>query len=201
MQHKNAEYFDVLGKFIEDYWDRYGVSPTTRVIAAGTNLSNATVGRYLQYMKDHGMIDYQGHRCYKTRKQLLSELGLQQVPMLGRVAYGIPKFAEENIEGYIKLPESFLGKDSFYLLHADGESMVGADINDGDLVLIRKQPTAEYGQIVVALIEDEATLKRYYPEPENGIIRLHPENDKMDDIIVKNCMIQGVAVKVLKDLH
>ena len=201
MQHKNEKYFDVLGKFIEDYWDRYGVSPTTRVIAAETNLSNATVGRYLQYMREHGMIDYQGHRCYKTRKQLRVELNLEQIPLLGRVACGIPKYAEENIEEYIKLPASYLGKGSFYLLHADGESMVNADIDDGDLVLIRKQSTAEYGQIVVALIEDEATLKRYWPEPENGIIRLHPENDEMDDIIVPNCVIQGVAVKVLKDLH
>lgn len=201
MQHKNEKYFDVLGKFIEDYWDRYGVSPTTRVIAAETNLSNATVGRYLQYMREHGMIDYQGHRCYKTRKQLRGELNMEQIPLLGRVACGIPKYAEENIEEYIKLPASFLGKGSFYLLHAEGESMVNADIDDGDLVLIRKQPTAEYGQIVVALIEDEATLKRYWPESENGIIRLHPENDKMDDIIVPNCVIQGVAVKVLKDLH
>lgn len=201
MQHKNTEYFDVLRKFIEDYWDRYGVSPTTRAIAAGVNLSNATVGRYLQYMKEHGMIDYQGHRCYKTRKQLLSDLGLEQVPVLGRIACGIPKFAEENIEEYIKLPESFLGKGSFYLLHADGDSMVDADIDDGDLVLIRKQQTADPGQIVVALIEDEATLKRYFPEPQNGWIRLRPENEEMDDIIVKDCVIQGVAVKVLKDLH
>ena len=79
--------------------------------------------------------------------------------------------------------------------------MIDAGIDDGDLVLIRQQSTAEEGQIVVALMEDEATLKRFYTEPENGIIRLHPENHTMEDIIVENCIIQGVAVKVLKDLE
>lgn len=201
MQHKNEENFSVLEKFIEDYWDRYGVSPTTRAIAAGTNLSNSTVGRYLQYMRDHGMIEYRGHRAYKTRKQLLGETHIVPVPLLGRVACGIPKYAEQNIEEYIKLPESLLGKGSFYLLHADGDSMVEADIDDGDLVLVKKQDTADSGKIVVALIGDEATLKRYYPEPENERVRLHPENRTMKDIYVPNCIIQGVAVKVLKDLH
>lgn len=201
MQHKNEEYFGILEKFIEDYWDEFGVSPTTRAIADGTNLSNATVGRYLQYMRQHGMIDYQGHRCYKTRKQILGESGQCSVPVLGRIACGIPKFAEENIEEYIKLPVSLVGKGSFYLLHADGESMIEAGIDDGDLVMVRKQETAESGQIVVALIDNEATLKRYYPEPENHRVRLHPENRQMENIFVDHCVIQGVAVKVLKDLH
>ena len=78
--------------------------------------------------------------------------------------------------------------------------MVEAGIDDGDLVLIRQQDTAEDGEIVVALIDDEATLKRFYPEPEKRRIRLHPENAHMNDIFVEKCEIQGVAVKVLKDL-
>ncbi len=79
--------------------------------------------------------------------------------------------------------------------------MIEAGIEDGDLVLIRQQNTANEGQIVVALIDDEATLKRFYPEPENHRICLHPENSQMDDIYVDNCEIQGVAVKVIKDLE
>ena len=78
--------------------------------------------------------------------------------------------------------------------------MVDAHIDDGDLILVRKQDYAEEGQIVVALIGNEATLKRYYPEPKKHRVRLHPENPDMEDIIVDNCTIQGVAVKVLKDL-
>lgn len=79
--------------------------------------------------------------------------------------------------------------------------MIEAGIENGDLVLIRQQNYADEGQIVVALMEDEATLKRFYPEPKKHRIRLHPENSRMDDIYVDNCEIQGVAVKVLKDLE
>ena len=79
--------------------------------------------------------------------------------------------------------------------------MIEAGIEDGDLVLIRQQNVADEGQIVVALIDDEATLKRFYPEPQKHRIRLHPENSRMEDIFVARCGIQGVAVKVLKDLE
>lgn len=201
MQHKNEENFRILESFIERYWDEYGVSPTTRAIAEGTNLSKSTVGSYLQYMREQGMIDYEGHRCYKTAKQVKGETRQLSVPVLGRVACGIPKYVEENIEEIVKLPRSLFGDGSFFLLHADGDSMIGAGINSGDLVLVRQQDTAEPGQIVVALIGDEATLKRYYPEPEKHQIRLHPENPSMQDILTSTCMIQGVAVKVLKDLY
>ena len=101
----------------------------------------------------------------------------------------------------MRLPVALFGRGQFFILRANGASMIEADINDGDLVLIRQQNYADEGQIVVALMDDEATLKRYYPEPENQRIRLHPENSQMDDIYVSDCIIQGVAVKVLKDLE
>ena len=122
-------------------------------------------------------------------------------PILGKVSCGVPKFAEENIEEYVRLPVALFGRGQFFILRANGDSMIEADINDGDLVLIRQQNYADEGQIVVALMDDEATLKRYYPEPENQRIRLHPENCQLDDIFVSDCIIQGVAVKVLKDLE
>lgn len=122
-------------------------------------------------------------------------------PILGKVSCGVPKFAEENIEEYVRLPVALFGRGQFFILRANGDSMIEADINDGDLVLIRQQNYADEGQIVVALMDDEATLKRYYPEPEKQRIRLHPENSQMDDILVSDCIIQGVAVKVLKDLE
>ena len=78
--------------------------------------------------------------------------------------------------------------------------MIDAGIDDGDMVLVKRQDHAQPGQIVVALMEEEATLKRYFPEPQNGIIRLHPENKMLDDIIVEGCLIQGVAVYVFKEL-
>jgi repressor LexA len=156
----------------------------------------------MSYMREHGMIDYAGARNIITKKKRISTTASISVPLLGAVSCGIPKFAEGNIEEYVQLPVSLFGKGEFFLLRANGDSMIEAGIDHGDLVLVRCQNHAKSGQIVVALIgDDEATLKRFYPEPGKGIIRLHPENSKLDDIIVEDCVIQGVAVHVLKDLQ
>ena len=104
------------------------------------------------------------------------------------------------IERYFRLPASLIGSGEFYFLRAFGDSMIEAGISEGDLVLVRRQETARPGQIVVALVGDETTLKRFYPEPEKRRIRLHPENRELEDLYVENCSIQGIAVKVLKDL-
>ena len=98
----------------------------------------------------------------------------------------------------MNLPESLFGQGTFYILRASGCSMTEAGIDDGDLGVIREQNTAEDGQIVVALVDDEATLKRFFHEGDR--IRLHPENPRMKDIFVTDCRIQGVAVKVIHDL-
>lgn len=201
MRSKNQEYFTLLERYIDTYTDSHGVSPSTREIAAGTGLSLATVSRYLSYMRENGMIDYVGQRNIITQRKRMTSTGSNKVPLLGAVSCGIPKFAEGNIEEYVQLPTALFGKGDFFLLRASGDSMIEAGIDNGDLVLIKHQDHAEPGQIVVALIgDDEATLKRFYPEPQHGIIRLHPENPALDDIIVENCAIQGIAVHVMKSL-
>lgn len=201
MQHKNQEYFKLLEDYIDDYIENNDRSPSNKEISDGTGLSTATVSRYLSFMKKNGILDYYGQRNIKTRRRQMTKTKTVEVPVLGAVSCGIPKFAEGNIEEYVRLPVSIFGSGDFYLLRANGDSMIDAGIDSGDLVLIRQQPTADPGQIIVALMEDEATLKRYYPEPENHRIRLHPENEDMEDIFVTECMIQGIAVKVLKDLY
>ena len=201
MRSKNQELFTLLERYIDAYIDSQGVSPSTREIAAGTGLSLATVSRYLSYMREKGIIDYVGHRNIITQQKRMTATSSNRVPVLGAVSCGIPKFAEGNIEEYVQLPTAIFGKGSYFLLRASGDSMIEAGIDDGDLVLVRQQDHADPGQIVVALIdEDEATLKRFYPEPSKGIIRLHPENSALDDIIVENCAIQGVAVHAVKSL-
>ena len=201
MRRKNQEYFTLLERYIDTYTDSHGVSPSTREIAAGTGLSLATVSRYLSYMRENGIIDYVGQRNIITQRKRMTSTGSNKVPLLGAVSCGIPKFAEGNIEEYVQLPTALFGKGDFFLLRASGDSMIEAGIDNGDLVLIKHQDHAEPGQIVVALIgDDEATLKRFYPESQHGIIRLHPENPALDDIIVENCAIQGIAVHVMKSL-
>ena len=201
MQHKKQEVIDSIERFADHFVNREGIAPSTKEIAEGIGVSAATVSRYLRYMRDNGRIDYLGYRKLRTRKMQEAEEEVKRIPILGAVACGLPRYAEENIEDYISLPVKLLGKGSFYLLRASGESMTGAGIGDGDLVLVRRQDTAEPGQIVVALVEDEVTLKRYYPEPEKARVRLHPENPCMEDFFVDSCVIQGVAEKILKDLR
>lgn len=200
MQHKNQETISALDKFISEFIDKHGVSPTMSEIADGVGIAPATVYRYMSYMRENGMLEYDGHRSIVTKEAKKTRTQSIRVPVLGSVSCGVPKLAEENIEEYVRLPVSLFGQGNFYLLRANGDSMIEAGIDDGDLVLIRQQSTAEDGQIVVALMDDEATLKRFYPEPKHHRVRLHPENSSMEDIIVPDCIIQGVAVKVLKDL-
>ena len=197
MRSKNKALMTEIERFVSTFTDNYGISPTMQEVADSVGVSKATVHRYITQLCDEGRMDFSGVRTMastRTKTQAIS------VPILGEVACGIPKFAEENIEEYVRLPVALFGRGNFFILRAYGDSMVEAGIDDGDLVLIRQQDTAEEGQIVVALIDDEATLKRFYPEPEKRRIRLHPENAHMNDIFVEKCEIQGVAVKVLKDL-
>ena len=122
------------------------------------------------------------------------------VPLLGEIACGPFNFGEENILETYRFPTAFTGAGEFFLLRTFGESMIEAGIEPGDLVMIRQQNTAHPGEIVVVSVGDETTLKRYYPEPEKHRIRLHPENRDMKDMYVTECTIQGVAVKVIRDL-
>ncbi|NCC16778.1 MAG: repressor LexA [Clostridia bacterium] len=200
MPTKNPEYFVLLEKFIDDYYEENGGSPSVREISKGTSLSTATVSRYLNHMKDNGMIKYGGHRNVVTRQFDQSRNYTVKVPVLGTVSCGIPRYAEENIEEYVRLPVALFGNGDFFILRANGESMIEAGIDHGDFVLIKRQNHAQSGQIVVALMEDDATLKRYFAEPQQQRFRLHPENSQMNDIFVDECIIQGIAVKVLKDI-
>lgn len=198
MRSKDKTLMAAIEKFVSDYTDSNGISPTMQEVADGVGSSKATVQRYIAQLCDDGILDYSGYRTMTSTKTKAAAI---RVPVLGTIACGIPKFAEENIEEYVRLPVALFGKGNFFILRAYGDSMIEADIDNGDLVLIRQQNYADEGQIVVALMEDEATLKRFYPEPKKHRIRLHPENSRMDDIYVDNCEIQGVAVKVLKDLE
>lgn len=198
MRSKDKALMAAIEKFVSDYTDSNGISPTMQEVADGVGSSKATVQRYIAQLCDDGILDYSGYRTMTSTKTKAAAI---RVPVLGTIACGIPKFAEENIEEYVRLPVALFGKGNFFILRAYGDSMIEAGIDNGDLVLIRQQNYADEGQIVVALMEDEATLKRFYPEPQKHRIRLHPENSRMDDIYVDNCEIQGVAVKVLKDLE
>ena len=198
MRSMKEEYFATLLRFIETYRSEQGISPSIYDIAEGTGIPKTTVSRYLAVLEERGQLRRASRRGLVPVEK--DEGESERVPLLGSIACGIPKLAEENIESYVRLPVALFGRGPFYLLRAWGDSMVNAGIEDGDLVLIRQQDTANPGQIVVALMGEEATLKRYYPEPLQHRIRLQPENEHMEPIYVRDCLIQGVALKVIKEL-
>lgn len=201
MRSKNPEIMEKIIEVIDDFYKENNYLPTMREIAEIAQISKTSVCEYIAVMKQKGMIENNGlWRGVKT--PYVNKVSVQPtlVPLVGTVACGTPMLAEENIETYLPLPAEFLGRGKYFVLKAQGKSMINAGINPGDYVIVREQETAEIGQIVVALIDDEATLKRYYIDDVKKQIRLHPENDDMEDMFFDNIVIQGVAVKVLKDL-
>ncbi len=125
-----------------------------------------------------------------TRREVVN------VPILGRVAAGQPILATENIENYFPIPTEFVPNQEVFMLCVKGDSMINAGIFDGDKILVRKQPDASNGDMIVALLDDSATVKIYYKE--NGHCRLQPENDTMEPIIVDEVSILGVVFGVFR---
>lgn len=190
-----------IKEVIDEYYSDNGVAPSIRYIAAELEQSKSNIQRYLLDMESRGML-IQSDDGYETDKITNTEKTMVSVAKLGSVPCGPLSEEFECIDGYVRLPQSFVGDaKKCFLLNANGNSMIDAGINDGDLVLVKQQNHANYNDIVVALVDNEVTLKRFRPEPEQGIIVLHPENKRMKDIIVSDCMIQGVAIKVIKDLQ
>lgn len=202
MRSKSNETKQKITDYIDSFYFERGMAPTIREIEAGTGVPRPTVQRYLAAMRDSGEIEYNGgrRRIETERTQKIADTGYVSVAVVGSIACGPLGFAEENIEEYIRLPSSFVGEGTHFLLRARGDSMIGAGIDDGDMVLVRQQSDAPEGKIVVALVEGEATLKRYYRTDREGVYRLHPENDTYEDIIVEHLSIQGVATSVIKKL-
>ena len=118
------------------------------------------------------------------------------VPVIGTVAAGTPIFAEENVSDHFPLPTEILPNQETFILKVKGDSMINVGIFDGDYLMVAKQNTCSDGEVVVALVEDSATVKRFYKE--KGYIRLQPENDTMEDIIVNDCQILGKAIGLIR---
>ena len=201
MKGKNQSLMDNIVSYIDNRYTETNQAPSMREIAKKFELSVSTVKWYIDILVEKGILsNNSSYRGLSTNKMTKSTSNINQIPIVGTIACGSPLFAEENIECYVPLPTALIGKGKFFILKANGDSMINAGINTGDYVIVRQQDYAEEGQIVVALTGDEATLKRYYIDNDKKQIRLHPENDNMEDMFFDTISIQGVAVKVLKDL-
>lgn len=178
-----------------------GFPPAVREICEAVNLkSTSSVHSHLETLEKNGYI----HRDPTKPRAIeilddtfnLTRRELVNVPIIGRVAAGEPILAQENIENYFPIPVEMMPNKQTYILEVKGESMINAGILSGDYVLVQEQNTAENGDMVVALIEDGATVKTFYKE--EGVIRLQPENDFMDPIIVKDVVILGKVIGVFR---
>ena len=175
MQKKNDERKLEIYNFINDFIKEYGVCPSYDEIASSIGCAKSTLFKYMKRLEEEGYIERYGRNQVVTIENSNS---IDRVPVIGSVACGKPKLAIEDIQGYLPINIDWLGRGEYFALVADGDSMINIGINDGDIVIVRKQSTAENGQVVVALIPDEyggemtATLKRFYKE--RGRYRLQP---------------------------
>ncbi len=200
-------------KFIEKQIMRDGYPPSVREIGEAVDLrSTATVHGYLERLEEKGYIkkkDKKGRtlRLLKgstgeskttSSKDFYTQKELVDVPVVGKITAGMPILAVENVTDTFPIPIDFVGNSDCFMLTVRGESMIEAGILDGDYILVKKQNTANNGEIVVALIEDEATVKTFYKEKDH--IRLQPENSTMDPIIVPNCEILGKVGGVFRKM-
>lgn len=182
-------------EYIAEFTDKQGYPPSVRDICAGVGLSSpSTVHAHIKTLRALGYLEKDDH---KTRALTLRGMGgpVTRVPIVGSVTAGLPILAAEQIEGYLPV-ELSNAYGQHFALHVTGESMIGAGILDGDLIIVRKQETAENGQIVVALLEDEATCKRL--KRERGSVWLMPENPSFSPIDGTDCSLLGVVVAVYR---
>ena len=196
----DEEKLDKMLAFIKGYIARNnGVSPKFSEILEYMEMSNSVGYRYLTTLADRGEIVYNGRDTRSVVGQEKMRMSFRRVPILGAIPCGLPEEHSELIEGYLALPDEWLDGDC-YLLRADGDSMTGAGIDDGDLVLIRRTTVSETGRVIVALVDGtDTTLKRYYVD-KNGAAVLHAENPAYRDLYPFHLAVQGVAVKVIKDV-
>lgn len=205
LSKKQQQVLDFIKAFIEE--KNYG--PSVREIAEGLNLNSpSTVHNHLKNLEEKGYIvrDPKISRSISLPEEpSKTSFGSEafsntlSLPLVGNVAAGEPIYAEENITDTLTLPTEIVGDSASFILSVRGESMIEAGINDGDYIVVKEQNTARNGEIVVALIEDGATVKRFFKESD--YVRLQPENSSMEPIITRECSIVGKVVAVLRKVY
>ena len=200
-QGKSSKKQEEILEYIKSQILERGFPPAVREICEAVNLkSTSSVHSHLETLEKNGYI----HRDPTKPRAIeilddtfnLTRREMVNVPIIGRVAAGEPLLAQQNIENYFPIPAEMMPNKQTFLLQVQGESMINAGILNGDYILVQQQQTADNGDKVVALIDDGATVKTFYRE--EGIIRLQPENDFMDPIIVKDCTILGKVIGVFR---
>ncbi|MDD3653631.1 MAG: transcriptional repressor LexA [Desulfotomaculaceae bacterium] len=198
LNHKEELIMKVIKKNISDK----GYPPSVREIGLAVGLSSSsTVHGYLKRLESKGYLkrDATKPRALEIIKDKHPKVETVNVPLLGRVAAGVPLLANENMVDLFPLPAHFTGAGEFFMLTVNGDSMIEAGILDGDMVLVRQQHDANNGEIIVALLGEEATVKRIYKESDR--VRLQPENRLLSPIYAKDLKVLGKVVGVLRKVY
>ena len=189
---KNEE---AVFNYIQQFISENGFPPCVREVCSACNIkSTATVFNIINRLKERGLLEKSD---VKRRAISLTNKSVS-VPIVGNVAACEPIFATESYEGYVSLPENFFSGDDLFMLNVQGNSMIKIGMYNGDKVVVRKQNTADNGDIVVALVDDSATVKRFYKR--DGKFILHPENDDMEDFIFDNVEVLGKVVGLIRNM-
>lgn len=201
IQKRVRSKFPLLEKYVREYWEKNGRAPGLTEISAALDLPLTTVHRTVARMKEEGIFSGDGTRNLRTGNSAPAGM----LPLVGSIVCGPMREAEQDILGYYPLPDEIFGStQDCFLLRADGMSMKNAGIFDGDLVLVKRQQCADEGQIVVAVHNNRATLKYYYPDTTTKRVILRPANPDYDDIIIEpdsgdTFLIQGVVRKAIRN--
>ncbi len=183
--------------FIENYITENGYSPSVREICEGCHIpSTATCFNIMNSLAERGLISKSKVGQNKRRSLSINQNAVK-IPLIGTVAAGEPIFAQENYEDFFSVPINMFGKDDLFMLTVKGNSMIKVGILNGDKVIVRKQETADDGEIVVALVDDGATVKRFFRRDKKFI--LHPENDDMEDFVFDEVSILGKVVGLIRN--
>lgn len=199
MRRKDPELMEQIKLFAEDFCLDEGRSPSTTEIANAFGIARSMAYRYLVEMDERGMIRYNSGEISTNKIDRISPVTGVAV-YNGAIPCGPLDVVEASVEEYVKLPTSIFGDGELFIIRATGDSMVNAGIESGDLVVVRKQETANVGDIVVALYDNANTLKRLGFDSERQTYMLVPESDTMQPIYVDDLSIQGVARQVIKSL-
>lgn len=194
---RKIDYDDEVYRFITDFINENGYAPTVREICKGCNIkSTATPYQVMNRLAERGLIKKTGNR--NRAVAIANQSPTVNVPLIGTVAAGEPIFATENYEEFYNIPGNFFKGDDLFMLNVKGSSMIKIGMFDGDKVIVRKQNDAENGDIVVALVEDSATVKRFFRRGNK--IYLHPENDDMQDFVFDNVQILGKVIGLMRNI-
>ena len=184
-------------EFIKAHASKMGYPPSVREICSELNISStATVHYYLTKLQEQGLIVKSSQKNRALGIPGAAQNKIKSIPIIGRVHAGNLSLAEQVVDDYYSNTDGFFRGNSLFMLTVKGDSMKNAGINDGDLAVIMRQSTAENGEIVVAMHDNEATIKRYYNR--NGKIVLHPENNDYEDIVLSNVEVVGILTGLIR---